>query len=256
MRTSAAASALRGVTRARSSWRPVVPMSVCLSRLGVRYGLIRSVRRGAGRCSGVGQANAQSRCRTPLPTTAIRSSSGCSDPRRGVAEQPGYQSAMEGGQRRPHAMAEAPVMVQEGPQRHSPIGCLHKEVAGQKPGRSLEPDPIFATVADLPSGHGRRRSSSAESETEETAPDQQLRDAGDVAKHRPSPLLRCRVGVGGEGELIGVVDVRQRAERANGLGDVVHPHGAVNKADAHLAVPVPVYDAVQDQARPYIRWRI
>jgi hypothetical protein len=92
-------------------------------------------------------------------------------------------------------MAQATVVTQEGAEPHPSAVGPDNEVGDQGPGSGLEPDPVFAAFADLPSGHGQRRSSPAEPQTEQTAPDQQLGGAGDVAEHRPGPLLRCRAHV-------------------------------------------------------------
>jgi hypothetical protein len=158
-------------------------------------------------------------------------------PDSGAAEQSGHESAMDDGQRGPDAAAQAPVIVQERRQRHPPFGRPDQEVAGQKPGSGLEPDPVRAASADLPSGHGGRRSSPAESQTQQSAPDQQLSDARNVAEHRTSPFLRCCLGVRAQGEQVGVVDHGQRAERTEGLGHVIRSRGALDTADGHFAVP-------------------
>jgi hypothetical protein len=78
---------------------------------------------------------------------------------RGAAEHVGDQAAVDGGQRRPYAAAQAAVVVQEDSQRHPLIGCVNEEVGGQERRSGLEPDPVLAAPADPPSGHRGRRSS-------------------------------------------------------------------------------------------------
>lgn len=64
------------------------------------------------------------------------------------------------------------------------------EMCGQEPRRGLDPDPIVAAGADLPSAQAVRRSPRIEAQTEQPAPDELTALTRDILDRGTKPLLR------------------------------------------------------------------
>src|SRR5262249_51736470 len=98
------------------------------------------------------------------------------------------------------------------------------EMCGEEPRGRLEPDPIFASIGDLPSAHPLRRRPRLQAQTEDAAPDNLAAQTRHIFDRGTRPPLRR--GVSGS--------VSRHRKEVDGIGTVHTAEGADRLRDAVL----------------------